>query len=179
MDLAKSACELRLVEGLMEARHLPVSFRYRTGRSGDKKKRLGSLQQNVGDLKCRIAIQSNVKNRTIKSLRPSASRASATRPNGPTASPPRLLIRSSSSMARSASSSTRSNLRPANGRFGSQKLSGDLVAHYCPRPATGKQSRIRCHRDEAFAQRSRVKDAVWTFRGCRCRSLAGRVRVRS
>ncbi len=54
----------------METRHLPVPFGYRTSCAGDEKDRIGSLQQNIRDLKCCLAIQSNVENSTVNPLAP-------------------------------------------------------------------------------------------------------------
>src|SRR5437763_1083154 len=64
------ACECCVVEWLMATWHVPVSVRYQTARAGDEKDRIGSLQQNIGDLKRRIAIQSNIENRPVHVLAP-------------------------------------------------------------------------------------------------------------
>jgi hypothetical protein len=41
--------------------------------AGDEKDRIASLQQNIGNLKCRIAIQSNVENGAVNLLAPKRS----------------------------------------------------------------------------------------------------------
>jgi hypothetical protein len=60
-----------IVEWLMEARQLPIPFRYRiNGGAGDEKDWISSLQKNVGDLKSGLAIEPNVENGAVNPLAP-------------------------------------------------------------------------------------------------------------
>jgi hypothetical protein len=68
-----------IVEWLMEARQLPIPFRYRiNGGAGDEKDWISSLQKNVGDLKSGLAIEPNVENGAVNPLAPEATRPCGT-----------------------------------------------------------------------------------------------------